>query len=356
MNKKIMAAISMILVFSLLFAFAGCDNSANEEAETTTVITAKTPLPTDVTTSFDEESSETVTDTTYTPEQLAANTITIFEYFNVHINELKGVKAKVEMSQSKGIGNVNVKNEIAKEDLVNLVNAAFAEEAAAPEFKGDLSVLSAEQLAKVEEYAEFEGYVVEKTEDGKTLILKQESLPLSENSYVNAAIKTLDGYMLNTDGASVEYGEDLVPFLPVKGESYVSALTLEDVEKATCVDKDGQRVITVTLKSPALPATIEKAYDMGNVEDVLKEFEKANKYMTVAKPTLTYNDCQIIITANVETDEIHAIEYVKNIDVATEITGQGSLAEMGTVPVNFRYSNTVKYTIDRTNPAEAAAE
>ncbi len=347
MNKKIMAAISMILVFSLLFAFAGCDNSANEEAESTTVITAKTPLPTDITTSFDEENSETVTDTTYSPEQLAANTITIFDYFNVHINELKGVKAKVEMSQSKSLGNVSVKNEITAEELTNLVNTALAEDAA---FSGDLNALSAEDLALVEEYAAHEGYIVEKAEDGKTLILKQESLPMSENSYVNAAIKTLDGYMLHTDGASIEYGEDLAAFLPVKGESYVSALTLEDVEKATCVDMDGQRVITVTLKSPALPATIEKAYDMGNVDDVLKEFEKANKYMTVAKPTLTYNDCQIIITANVETDEIHTIEYVKNIDVATEITGQGSLADMGKVPVNFRYSNTVKYTIDRTTP------
>jgi len=43
---------------------------------------------------------------------------------------------------------------------------------------------------------------------------------------------------------------------------------------------------------------------------------------------------------------------VKNIDVATDVTGQGSLADMGTVPVTFRYSNTVTYTLDRTNPAE----
>lgn len=293
MNKKIMAAISMILVFSFLFAFAGCDTNEPEE-ESTTVITAKTPLPTDITTSFDEEESVTVTDTTYTPEQLAANTITIFDYFNVHINELKGVKAKVEMSQSKSIGK-------AKSDVAN--------------------------------------------EEGE-----YEDLPMSDNAHINAAIKTLDSYMLNTDGASIEYGEDLVPFLPVKGANYVSALTLEDVESATCVDKDGQRVITVTLKSPALPATIEKAYDMGNVDEIMKEFEKANKYMTASKPTLTYKDCQIIITANVETDEVHTIEYVKNIDVATEVTGQGSLADMGTVPVTFRYSNTVKYTIDRTTP------
>ena len=286
MNKKIMAAISMILVFSFLFAFAGCSNSAEEET-TTTTITAKTPLPTDITTSYNEE-SELVTDTTYSPEALAANTATIFEYFNLHINELKGVKAKVEMSQDKSIGKA-------------------------------------------------------KDAEGN-------DIAMSENAYVNAAITSLDSYMLHNDGQTLEYGEDLVPFLPVKGAAYVSTITLDEVESATCVDNENQRTITVTLKSPALPATIEKAYDMGSVEEVMTEFKKADKYLTVAEPTLTYKDCQIIITANLETDEVHTIEYKKNIDVATEVTGQGTLADMGTVPVQFRYSNTIRYTLDRTDP------
>ena len=290
MTKKILALISVVLVFSMVLGFAGCSSTGtDEESTTTTTINVKTPLPTDITTSVDEESN-VVTDTTYSPEALAANTATIFEYFNLHVNEVKGVKAAVEMSQGKSIG---------------------------------------------------------KAQDAEG-----NELPMSENEYVNAAITALDSYMLNTDGASIEYGEDLAAFLPVKGASYVSAITLDEVESATCVDNELVRTITVNLKSPTLPATIEKAYDMGNVDDVLTEFKKAEKYMTVAQPTLTYKDCQIIITANVETDEVISIEYVKNIDVATEVTGAGSLADIGTVPVTFRYRNTVKYTIDRTNPAE----
>ena len=100
MNKKILAAISIVLVFSFLFAFTGCNSTGEEEATTTTTINVKTPLPTDITTGIDEE-SRTVTDTTYTPEQLKANTATIFEYFNLHINEIKGAKAAVKMSQGK---------------------------------------------------------------------------------------------------------------------------------------------------------------------------------------------------------------------------------------------------------------
>ncbi len=288
MNKKILAAISVILIFSILFAFAGCTSTGEEEATTTTTIFVKTPLPTDITTSIDEESM-VVTDTTYTPEQLKANTATIFEYFNLHINEVKAAKAKVNMGQSKSIGKA-------------------------------------------------------KDAEGN-------DIAMSENAYINAAITSLDSYMLHNDGAELAYGEDMVAFMPVKGASYVSALTLEDIESATCVDNENQRTITLTLKSPALPETIEKAYDMGNVDDVMAEFTKAEKYLTVEKPTLTYKDCQIIIISNIETDEVHTIKYVKNIDVATNVTGQGSLADIGTVPVTFRYSNTVEYTIDRTAPA-----
>ncbi len=291
MNKKILAIISVVLVFAMLFGFAGC-SSTTEEETTTTTINVKTPLPTDITTSVDEESN-VVTDTTYSPEALAANTATIFEYFNLHVNEVKGVKAAVEMSQSKSI---------------------------------------------------------EKARDAEG-----NELPMSENDYLNAAITSLDSYMLHEDGAKIEYGEDIAAFLPVKGAAYVSQLTLDDIDSATCVDNELIRTITVNLKSPALPATLEKAYEMGNVDEVLEEFKKAEKYMTVAQPTLTYKDCQIIITANVETDEVLSIEYVKNIDVATEVTGTGTLADMGTVPVTFRYRNSVTYSIDRTNPAEETA-
>ena len=296
MNKKIAAIVSILLVFSFLFAFAGCDTTAEEETTTETTITAKTPLPTDITTSIDEE-SQVVTDTTYSAEALKANTATIFEYFNIHINELKSADVKASL-------NVSVDKNISK----------------AKDAEGN-------------------------------------DIAMSENEYVAAAVKSLSGYMLNEEGSSAEYGP-VKDLLPVKGQAYVSALTLDEVESATCVDDGKVRTITVTLKSPAELTTVEKAYDIGSVDAVLAEFEKAEKYMTVSKaPVLTYKDCVIIISVDVETDEIFAIEYKKNIDVETEVTGQGTLADVGTVPVNFRYESTVRYELDRTAPeaTEAAA-
>ena len=287
MNKKFLAPLSIILVFALLFGFAGCSVLKEEEEETTTVKVA-TPLPTDITSSYDEESN-IVTDTQYSPENLAKNTQTIFEYFNLHINEVKNAKASVKMSEKKRIG--------------------------------------------------------------KATDEKGESIKMSENDYINAAIVSLDDYMLHNDSDEIAYGEELKDFIPVKGESFVSTLTLDEVESATCVDRDTVRIITVTLKSPTLPSTMEKAFELEDIDEVLEEFKKSNKYMLIEKPTLTYKNCQIIITANIETDEVIAIEYVKSADVSTKFIGVGSLADVGEVPVVFNYRNTITYTIDRTDPA-----
>lgn len=298
MKKRIIAIVSAMLVFTMLFTFTGC--FGEDEEETTTTVKARTPLPTDVTSSLDEE-SRVVTGTDYSPEQLVKNTATIFEYFNVHINELKSIKASVSMSRDKSISEIENTKTTVDEN----------------------------------------GEQVEETE----------KVPMSDNEYVNIAIKNLDEYMLDQDGANAEYGDDLKGFLPVKGESYVSKLTLDEVESATCVDSEGERTITVILKSPTLPATIEKAYDMGNVDEVMAEFAKANAYMKAEKPTLTYKNCSIVIKADVETDEVTSIEYIKNIDVATQITGEGNLESIGTLPVQFCYHDSVKYEIDRTDPS-----
>lgn len=442
MNKKIMAAISMILVFSFLFAFTGC--SPETEEETTTTITAKTPLPTDITTSFDEENSEVITDTTYSPEMLEANTDKIFNYFNTQLNLLKsGVEAKVEMSQSKGINKSYKYVELTKEEIIDLVKTVLDEETPA-DFNGDLKTLSAEQYEDVKNYGVSEGRIFN---EGETVtVTRKEDVPMSENDYINAAINTLDSYMLHEDGYKIDEYVDVAEYLPVAGADYVSALTREDVKSATCVDQDGQRVITLTLKGHEFPDEIEKeiiakAYNVEtvksakivelegkigeangrieaadkiiaeadkaiakaekkndaeakkaaeadkaaavadktaaeadkaalekekrtaltnktidqNVDEIMKEFESANSYLTATKPTLTYKDCQIIITANLETDDVHTIEYKKSVDVKTDVTGTGSLKDIGTVPVAFNYSSTVKYTIERPAPETTAA-
>ncbi len=286
MNRKILAGLSLVVVFAMLFAFAGC--GAKTEEETTTTINVKTPLPTDITSTRDDDGN-IVTDTEYSPENLAKNNEEIFAYFTECVNKIKTTKAAVEMSQSKSISK-------------------------AVDEKGD-------------------------------------SVKMSDNEYINAAITSLDDYMLHGKKDSLEYGDDIIAFIPVKGADYVSALELNDIESATCVDNGTERVVTVTLKSPAAVEVIQKAYDVDSVDEAMTEFEKANGYMELSTPELTYKNCQIIIKLNIETDEVTSAEFIKTMDVNTTVTGKGKLESIGTVPVLFNLRVADKYTFDYADPA-----
>lgn len=311
MKKRILAIVSVVLVFSMLFVFAGCDTT--EPVEETTTYKVNTPLPVDITSSVNEQ-GETLTMTDYTPEQLEENSDKIFAYFLAQSEELKTAKAAVKISLSKGIT---------------------------------------------------------KSKDAEG-----NDMPFSANDTLNAAAKTLSKYMLIT-GTSQEnpqgfvgtekgqvvvlnseskYGEkSLTEVLPLE---HLASLTREEVESATAKDDGPLRTITITLKSGAAPAAIEKAYSMGNKEEILAELTTANEYMAVASdPVLSYDNCQMIVTVNLETDEITAIEYIKRINVSTSVVGAGTLAGLEETPVNFCFESFLKYELDRTDPnAPVAAE
>lgn len=311
MKKRILAIVSVILTLSMLFVFAGCDGTSGED-ETTTTQKVKTVLPADVTYSVNE-AGETLTMTDYTPEQLESNSDEIFAYFLAQSEELKSAKAAVSIGLSKGITKSTDEN-------------------------GD-------------------------------------SVPFSENDTLNASIKTLSKYMLitgatqeNAQGyvgtekgqvvvlnSEVKYGEKaLTEVLPLE---HLATLTRAEVKSATCKDEGAIRTITITLNDASAPATIEKAYSMGNKEEILAELATAKDYMTVTSdPVLSYDNCQMIVTVNIETDEITAIEYIKRINVSTSVVGAGTLAGLEETPVNFCYESFLKYTLDRTDPNAPVAE
>ncbi|MEE1012063.1 MAG: hypothetical protein U0L11_08550, partial [Acutalibacteraceae bacterium] len=292
-----------------------------------------------------------------------------------------------------------------------------------------------------------EGFTITRRLDGTYFFKKYEGVPMCENEYIATSIKTLDNYMLHTDGFETSENVKVADYIPCAGKDYIFALTREDVKSATCVDNEGQREIILTLKGHEFSdeieqSLVEKAYNIEtvknaeilaieeeigaangkvdeankkieaadkaiakaekkndtaalekakadkaaaeaekaaaekvkataekkkldaltlksidkNVDDIMKEFESANAYLTAEKPVLKYKDCQIIIRVNLEKDEIHTIEYKKSVDVSTNVTGQGTLAEVGTVPVNFNYNSTVTYNIERPVEETTAAK
>lgn len=342
--------------------------------------------------------------------------------------------------------------QLAKADAEYEFEKVEADRKAAEAFNGqNFEVLTSDQYDMVCEFVNSEkGYIITRRLDGTYFLKKYEGVPMTgaknaetgeyenRNEYIETAIKSLDSYMLHADGFETADGVKVGDYIPCAGKDYVLALTREDVKSATCIDKDGQREIILTLKGHEFSGEIEqeiveKAYNIEtvknadilkieetigeingriddanekieaadkaiakaekkedaaalekakadkaaaeaekaaaeaekataekqkrdaltlksideNVNDIMKEFESANAYMTAEKPVLKYKDCQIIIRVNLETDEIHTIEYKKSVDVSTNVTGQGTLAEVGKVPVNFNYNSSVTYNIER---------
>ena len=290
MSRKLIALTAVLLTFALLFGFAGCSLIPEGEEETTTTVNVKTPLPTDVTSSKDENGN-IITDTDYSPEALAKNTATIFEYFNKVINEVKGKKAAVHRSDR---------------------------------------------------------YSLEKATDKEG-----NRLPYSENKYIDAAFDGYRNYMDKDYDSDIAYGEDLAKYIPVPGKKLVSTLTAEEIESATCVDDGTVRTITVTLKEPVSSSSVRKAFEIGDLKGTMSEVRKIDKYLEVGDPEYEYTHCSITIKVNIETDEVTEIKYEKSADVTAEVTGKGTLESVGTSDLTFRFNACETFTFDYTNPEEA---
>ncbi len=313
MNKKILAIISAVLAFSMLFSFAGCEQK--EEPETT--IAVKTPLSIE-NRSYTDAAGAVLTYPPYTPEEAEINTNDIFAYIQAQIPELETAKAAVKIGLSKGI--VKSKNE------------------------------------------------------------KDEDIPYSENDTLNASINTLSKYMLITDPTSdiknnayvgmdktgqlvIFNGEtayNKVPLNKVIPFEHLKTITRENVEKAVCRDEGTVRTIEITLKDALPPEMVQNVYNQGvaqtDIKDaVLVELATADNFMKVADPEnigVTYDNCQLIITLNIETDEITSIEYVKRANISATVVGVGTMADLGETPINFCYESFLKYELDRNDPAK----
>lgn len=304
MNKKLVAVVSLLLAFAMLFALSSCSLTKEEETTTETTIAVKTPgLPTEQlyvvaddgeTFYVDAEGSTLDETTTLNEAGLQAKNVKLLEYFNINLNALTNGKTTAVVSREDG-------KSIGKQTDANGDRVSYCE----------------------------------------------------ENSKVAAAIDGLRKKMLKTeDYEATEYTNNFADYLP--GADVISTLTVADVKSSTCVENlpAGERTVTIMLKSPAAKELIEKNFDMEDLDAVYAEFDKAANYMTIDKAgtTLTYVNCVVTIVTDITTDEVKTVKYSKGINVDTAITGQGTLADVGNVPVHFLYTYDVKYTIDRTDP------
>lgn len=178
-----------------------------------------------------------------------------------------------------------------------------------------------------------------------------------ENEYVKAAFKTLADKMTNQDfGMSTAYGESTKDIFPVMGSEDAGALDFTDVRSAAITDNEGDKTYTIIIKinpetNPEQEGSIYgKLYKISKDEDILKNFDGFKDFATVESYSATYGVGTIRVTVDKATDHITKLELSRDVKVTTEVTGQGTLASVGTVAMTFDYHSTAHYSLDWDNP------
>lgn len=184
-----------------------------------------------------------------------------------------------------------------------------------------------------------------------------------ENEYIKASFKTLEkkitseSFGLST--ADEENPASVKDIFPVMGSDKAGALDLADVRTATITDnaEDAHYTIVLRINPETNPeqenSVYGKLYKISKDDEILAEFAKYEKFVTVEKYDASYEIGTIKVIVDKATDRITKLELSRTAAIETEITGQGTLASVGTVPLKFKYYSTANYEI--TWPAEEAA-
>ena len=184
-----------------------------------------------------------------------------------------------------------------------------------------------------------------------------------ENQYVKAAFKTLANKMTDESfGMSTEYGQPTTDIFPLMGSENAGTLDLTDVRSAIITDNEGDTNYTIIIKinpetNPEQESSIYgKLYKISKDEDILKFFEDYKDFATAESYDATYGTGTIKAIVDKATDHIVKLELSRDVKVATEVTGQGTLASVGTVAMTFNYWSTAHYDLNWDNPETEAVE
>lgn len=164
----------------------------------------------------------------------------------------------------------------------------------------------------------------------------------------------------------VPFGGDNTEFLLVKGESWASSLTIDDIDYATIKEVGDYYYITIVFAEIAEGESVDvlaKAFDLRDKEDILasEEIAKTEEYLKLNDYTVSYTDCKITARVNRLTNEVENINYRKNAVVVADMTGAGSLESYGNVSVIFNLEDVADYNMTwttelPTSPLETSTE
>ena len=184
-----------------------------------------------------------------------------------------------------------------------------------------------------------------------------------ENEYVKASFKTVANLITDESfGMNTEYGQDATDILPVMGKADAGMIKPVDARTAFITDNKEDKTYTIVItinpeENPEQDGSVYgKLFKIEKDEDILKNFDNIKHLMTAEKYSANYKIGSIKAVINKATDHLIKLELHRDIRVETEVTGQGTLADVGTVPLAFDYNSTAKYNLDWDNPATETIE
>ena len=184
---------------------------------------------------------------------------------------------------------------------------------------------------------------------------------------INDAAKGVKDLILEDirgNSGTINFGDDNSEMLLVKGESWASQLTAEDIDYAEIKEIGDQYFITIAfndLTSAEAQDVLTKAFDLRDKEEILasEEFAKTKEYLVLNDYDVVYSGCKITATVDRLTNEITNINFFKATNVTAYMTGAGTLESYGDVSVMFTLEDKANYDINwesgmPTSPVETA--
>ena len=176
-------------------------------------------------------------------------------------------------------------------------------------------------------------------------------------SAINDAAKAVKDLMLENikkQSGDIAFGADNTDVLLVKGESFASKLTVDDIKYATMTEIGDEYFITIEfndIEEADAKKVLGNAFSLRDKADILnsEEFAKTKSYLELQDYTVTYSGCKITATVNRLTDEITRLEYFKPANIKVSAKGQNTFQSHGDLSVLFTLEDKAYYEINWAN-------
>ena len=188
-------------------------------------------------------------------------------------------------------------------------------------------------------------------------------------SAINDGAKGVKDMILTDVGeksGDIAMGADNSEYLFVKGESWTSQLTVDDIDYASMKEIGDNYLIEIVfndIEANGDDSALRKAFNLRDKEDVLAsdEFAKTAAYLKFNDYDVAYSGCKITATVNRLTNEIVDLNYYKAANITAHMTGAGTFEEYGDISVIFTLEDKAYFEIKweselPTSPLETVEE